>query len=149
MLSMFGWSAGIVPAIIDGTIRVNEVMHNTMWVPGHFHFYILLGVLPMCFALMFHVINGRASATQNRLSRLLAFGAYLLGGLAFVMMFLAEGRISVPRRYAVHFPEWISYDRYASVAAMMVIAAMLVFTLQIIRGLLKSDNDADTAHIAG
>ncbi|HXT48598.1 MAG TPA: cbb3-type cytochrome c oxidase subunit I, partial [Gemmatimonadaceae bacterium] len=27
MLSMFGWAAGIVPAIIDGTISVNEVMH--------------------------------------------------------------------------------------------------------------------------
>lgn len=149
MLSMFGWSAGIVPAIIDGTIRVNEVMHNTMWVPGHFHFYILLGVLPMCFALMFHVINSRASATENQLSRRLAFGAYLFGGLAFVMMFLAEGRISVPRRFAVHFPEWVSYDQYASIAAMVVIAAMLVFTLQIIRGLLKSGDDADSAHISG
>ena len=47
MLSMFGWAAGIVPAIIDGTISVNRVMHNTMWVPGHFHFYLLLGVVPM------------------------------------------------------------------------------------------------------
>jgi len=33
-LSLFGWAAGIVPAIIDATIRVNLVMHNTMWVPG-------------------------------------------------------------------------------------------------------------------
>lgn len=154
LLSMFGWSAGIVPAIIDGTIRVNEVMHNTMWVPGHFHFYILLGVLPMCFALMFHIANSRTPAVERRKSRLLAFGAYLLGGLTFVMMFLAEGRISVPRRYAVHFPEWISYDQWASVAAMVVIAAVLVFTVQIIRNLLKPDSDApnrdaDVAHTTG
>ncbi|MEO8856884.1 MAG: cbb3-type cytochrome c oxidase subunit I, partial [Burkholderiaceae bacterium] len=40
MLSMFGWAAGIVPAIIDGTISVNRLMHNTQWVPGHFHFYL-------------------------------------------------------------------------------------------------------------
>ena len=32
--SIFGWSVGIVPAIIDGVIAVNQVMHNTMWVPG-------------------------------------------------------------------------------------------------------------------
>ena len=37
ILSLFGWAAGIWPAILDGTIRVNQVMHNTQWVPGHFH----------------------------------------------------------------------------------------------------------------
>jgi len=47
VLGLFGWAAGVVPAIIDGMIRVNLVMHNTMWVPGHFHFYLLLGLLPM------------------------------------------------------------------------------------------------------
>ena len=41
MLSMFGWAGGVIPAIIDGTISVNKVMHNTLWVPGHFHFYLV------------------------------------------------------------------------------------------------------------
>src|SRR3546814_18739905 len=50
ILSMYGWAAGIVPAMVDATIRVNQVMHNTLWVPGHFHFYLLLGVLPMILA---------------------------------------------------------------------------------------------------
>ncbi len=35
-LSMLGWSCGVIPAVVDGTISVNSVMHNTMWVPGHF-----------------------------------------------------------------------------------------------------------------
>lgn len=146
MLSMFGWSAGIVPAIVDATIRVNQVMHNTLWVPGHFHFYILLGVLPMCLALMFHVIDGRAPSSRNRVSSMLGFPAFMLGGLVFVMAFLAGGYISTPRRFAVHLPEWVSYDQWASIAAMVVIAAMLLFTGRIIFGLLKSADDADAAH---
>jgi cytochrome c oxidase subunit 1 len=36
ILAMFGWAAGIVPAILDGTTRINLVMHNTQWVPGTF-----------------------------------------------------------------------------------------------------------------
>src|SRR3546814_14248100 len=28
ILSLFGWSAGIVPAILDGTIRINQGMHT-------------------------------------------------------------------------------------------------------------------------
>src|SRR5690606_25998992 len=63
ILSVFGWAAGIIPAIVDGTIRSNLVLHNTQWVPGHFHFYLLLAVIPMTLALMFHV-TGRRSATQ-------------------------------------------------------------------------------------
>jgi hypothetical protein len=30
------------PGVAEGTIAVNSVMHNTQWVPGHFHtFYCL------------------------------------------------------------------------------------------------------------
>ena len=47
IFGLFGWAAGVVPAVIDGIIRVNLVMHNTQWVPGHFHFYLLLGLVPM------------------------------------------------------------------------------------------------------
>src|SRR5262249_49887377 len=42
VFGLFGWAAGVIPAIADGVIRVNMVMHNTQWVPGHFHFYLLL-----------------------------------------------------------------------------------------------------------
>ena len=35
-VSIMGWSVGVVPAVVDGTIAINRVMHNTLWVPGHF-----------------------------------------------------------------------------------------------------------------
>jgi cytochrome c oxidase subunit 1 len=137
VLAMFGWAAGIVPAIIDGTISVNRVMHNTLWVPGHFHFYLLLGVLPMLLAFMYHLIGERPERTDSDGDRL-GFVAYLLGGLAFVFMFLAGGHASEPRRYAVHFADWRPYDRVAAVAAGLVIAAMLLFAIRIARGLRKA-----------
>ncbi|MGH7210819.1 MAG: cbb3-type cytochrome c oxidase subunit I, partial [Acetobacteraceae bacterium] len=39
-VGVLGWAAGVIPAIADGTIAVNSVMHNTQWVPGHFHTYL-------------------------------------------------------------------------------------------------------------
>jgi cytochrome c oxidase subunit 1 len=136
VLAMFGWAAGIVPAIIDGTISVNRVMHNTLWVPGHFHFYLLLGVLPMLLAFMYHLIGERPDRKGSDGDRL-GLAAYLLGGLTFVFMFLAGGHASEPRRYAVHWAEWRSYDQVASIGAVLVIAAMLLFAIRISRGLLK------------
>jgi cytochrome c oxidase subunit I len=137
ILSMFGWAAGIVPAIIDGTISVNRVMHNTMWVPGHFHFYLLLGVVPMLLAFMYHLIGERVDRPGQGGDRL-GFGVYFLGGLTFVFMFLAGGHASEPRRYAVHAAEWMSYDRVGSIGAALVVAAMLLFTARVCHGLLRA-----------
>jgi cytochrome c oxidase subunit 1 len=147
MLSMFGWAAGIVPAIIDGTISINRVMHNTQWVPGHFHFYLLLGVLPMVLALMYYLVEDRtrSEGAGDRLS----FYAYVVGGLVFVGAFLAAGHASVPRRFAVHLPEWVPYAQAGSIGAVLVITAMLVFTARIIVGLSRSPADAAAAHAAG
>lgn len=146
VLSMFGWAAGIVPAIIDGTISVNKLMHNTQWVPGHFHFYLLLGVLPMVLALMFHLIGQN---TPSRSSDKLSFTLYIFGGLIFVFSFLAAGHISTPRRFAAHLAQWLPYDQSGSIGAILLIVAMLMFSLQIVVGLLRPPGHGDSAHATG
>ncbi|MGH8041817.1 MAG: cbb3-type cytochrome c oxidase subunit I [Rudaea sp.] len=138
ILSLFGWAAGIVPAMLDGTIQINTVMHNTQWVPGHFHFYILLGVLPMALALMFHVIGRRANAPPNSGADKLGFPVFLIGGLIFVFAFLDAGHLSVARRMATHLPEWTGTDKMGSIGAMLVVLGMLYFATRITVGLLKA-----------
>ncbi|HEU0276910.1 MAG TPA: cbb3-type cytochrome c oxidase subunit I [Rhodanobacteraceae bacterium] len=136
-LGMFGWSAGIVPAILDGTIDINRLMHNTDWVPGHFHFYLILGVLPMLFAFFYHLIGERkASRAASRIDGF-GFPVYLIGGIIFVLAFLDAGRNSVPRRYAVHIAEWVPYDQAGSVGAILVVLGMCVFFARIIVGMLQ------------
>ncbi len=163
VLAVFGWAAGIVPAILDGTIRINLVMHNTQWVPGHFHFYLILGVLPMALAMMYHVIGTRARSPDDRGADRLGVPVYLLGGLIFTLAFLDAGRMSVPRRYAEHLAQWMPYDRAGSIGAMLIILGMLYFAVRIIVGLSRAPAagaapssggmgvsvDAGTAHPAG
>ena len=127
-LSMFGWAAGIVPAIIDATIRVNLVMHNTMWVPGHFHFYLLIGMAAMVFGFMYRLGNDQQAGT-SMLDRL-AVWLFAVGGLGFALVFLYSGKEGVPRRWAVHLSEWVAYDRLASLFAFAVTAAVAVFALR-------------------
>src|SRR6185312_187550 len=144
VLALFGWAAGIVPAIIDGTIRVNHVMHNTQWVPGHFHFYLLLGVLPMILTLLYHVSGGHRQAARNSGIDKGSLALYVIGGIAFCLAFLDAGRMSVPRRFAIHLPEWLPYDKAGSIAAILVILCMLTFAARVIGGLLKAPVAGDT-----
>jgi cytochrome c oxidase subunit 1 len=127
-LSMFGWAAGVVPAVVDATIAANYALHNTMWVPGHFHFYLLLGMAAMVFGFMYYLgeETGVATPLLDRLGILL----YTLGGLGFVAMFLYAGKEGVPRRFAVHLPEWMPYDRIASIFGLCVVLAVVVFVVR-------------------
>lgn len=145
ILSMFGWAAGVVPAILDGTVRNNLVMHNTQWVPGHFHFYLLLGVLSMTLALMYHVIGSRAGAPADSASDRTGLLVYFAGGLIFIFAFLDAGRLSVARRMATHLPEWTGTDKLGSVGAILVIVGMVYFAVRITAGLLGAPPTRDTA----
>ena len=139
VLAMFGWAAGIIPAILDGTIRVNLVMHNTQWVPGHFHFYMLLGAMSIVLGLMFHVIGSNRDAPPNSGVDRMVFPVYFVGGLVFVFGFLAAGHASVPRRMAQHMVEaWTSTDRIGAVGGSLVVLAMLYFAVRLILGLLAT-----------
>jgi cytochrome c oxidase subunit 1 len=134
LLGTFGWAAGVIPAIIDGTIRVNLVMHNTLWVPGHFHFYLLLGVVSMLFGFMYYLAQ-QAEVRTDRWYDRWAFWIFMSGALGFVMMFLYSGAASVPRRFAEHLPAWVPYDRIASAFVVLVVLSVLVFVLRFLLSL--------------
>jgi cytochrome c oxidase subunit 1 len=138
MLAMFGWAGGVIPAIVDGTIHVNKVMHNTMWVPGHFHFYLLLGVLPMVIGFGLHLAS--VNKVLNEGAQRLFFKLYFASGLAFCLAFLAGGWASVPRRWAQHLPEWLPYNQAATLAAVLVVVAMTGLVVAITRRLLERNH---------
>jgi cytochrome c oxidase subunit 1 len=131
VLAMFGWSAGVIPAIVDGTIHINKVMHNTMWVPGHFHFYLLVGLLPMLIGFSLHVFGSRR-AFNEALERTV-FWVYTAASVSFCIAFLLGGWASVPRRWAQHAEQWQVFDRVGSVAALAVLLAMVALTTGIVR----------------
>lgn len=132
--SIFGWAGGIFPAVIDATITINKVMHNTLWVPGHFHFYLLLGMIAMFLGFMCHLSKtGKEDSWFDKAG----FWLYALGGLVFVFLFLLSGKMSVARRFAVHLPEWSGYAAVSSFFAILVLIATIIFTVRFLARLRK------------
>lgn len=130
-LGVAGWAIGVIPAIADGTIAVNSVMHNTQWVPGHFHTYLLLGMIAMMLGFMTYI--GGAQSPYGMAP--LGFWLYLAGGSVFVLAFLAAGSASVPRRYAVHLPQWLPYDRLGSMGAGLAVVGVSILVVRFLLGL--------------
>lgn len=127
VLAIFGWSAGVIPAVIDGTIAVNRVMHNTQWVPGHFHLYLMMGCVSMIFAFINWISRSGREAAFGAFDKA-ALWLFAIGVFGFALMFLLAGHASVPRRWAVHLPEWQRYAQSATVFAVIIVlgaAAMI------------------------
>lgn len=134
VLGVAGWSVGSAPAIIDGMISVNKLMHNTQWVPGHFHIYLLLGEVAMSFGFMAWLVKDARASGLSGLDKS-ALWIYVIGAVGFTLMFLISGALSVPRRWAVHLEAWFLQDRIATMFALLVIAATLIFVIRFASGL--------------
>ncbi len=146
-LSLFGWAAGAMPAFIDGTITVNYVMHNTLWVPGHFHTYLLLGMVTMVFGFLYYIGKPERDSVDSLLDRL-SLWVFTIATLGFTLSFLYSGKESVARRYAAHLPEWVPYDRVAAVFSVLIVLAVLVFVIRFLMRLPAATLDTPRAALA-
>ena len=136
-LSMFGWAVGVIPAVIDGTIAVNHIMHNTMWVPGHFHLYLIVGLVAMLFGFMYYLANqGNTGKAIDKL----AFWMFAIAGFSFSLSFLISGYASIPRRWAVHLSEWVPYSEVAAGIGSFVALATIIFATRFLTSIGKVRN---------
>lgn len=136
VLGTVGWGIGALPAIIDGMVAVNKIMHNTQWVPGHFHTYLLLGEVAMAFGFAAWLVRDTARTTMSKLDKLV-FRAYVGGGAGFVLIFLWSGASSIPRRWAVHYAEWQFQSQLASLFALVVVLATAALVVKYAVGLVR------------
>lgn len=94
-LGTIGWVVGGFAAVIDSTIAINSVFHNTLWVPAHFHTYFLMGYVLIFLGTTYWIAGGNSER-----SALTALVAMIAGGYGFLVMFYLGGTFGVPRRYA-------------------------------------------------
>ncbi len=122
---VLGWTVGGIGALIDSTIVFNTKFHNTLWVPGHFHTYFLVGVVLMILGGVFHVCSELSGLPENVRRSRLCIGLICVGGYGFALMFYLGGAFSIPRRYA-HYEELISVGTLLAMTALIFISVILV-----------------------
>jgi len=98
-LVMFGFIGGITGVIL-GTEQLNVLMHNTIYVPGHFHGTVVAGTT-LAFMAMTYIVVPLIFQRDIILPGLAKWQPYIFGlgagGISLFMM--GAGTLGVPRRH--------------------------------------------------
>ena len=130
-IGVMGWLIGGVGAVIDATISNNFILHNTLWVPAHFHTYNALGNVLFSLAFFSFSANEFSNKHERNKSDMIKIILLLVGGVGFVLMFYLGGADSVPRRFSMYPPEFTSAALWASAGAWFAIAYLLAILLML------------------
>ncbi|MCZ7589834.1 MAG: cbb3-type cytochrome c oxidase subunit I [Gaiella sp.] len=132
-LGFMGWAIGGTGAVIDSLIPLNFKFHNTLWVAGHFHTYLLMGVVLWTFALFVRMLEESAGRTARDGVSAFSLGALLVGGYGLVGVWYVSGALGVPRRWAIHPEGSAGYSLVASIFAIVFAVGFLVLLLECLR----------------
>ena len=129
-LGFAGWAIGGTGAVIDSILPVNFRLHNTLWVPGHFHTYLLLGVIFWALGFLTHLLERAAGRPAARWPARLAAGGMVVGGYGLVGVWFVSGALGIPRRYAVHPAGTSGYSLAGSIFTMIFALGFLVLLVE-------------------
>ena len=95
----FGFLGGI-SGVMLGTEQMNLIMHNTIYVPGHFHATVVVGTTLAFMALTYFVIP-LIFQRELMFPKLAQWQPYLFGlGIdGFSLFMMGAGTLGVPRRH--------------------------------------------------
>ena len=103
-MAIFAWLEGGFSGVAQAIISWNLYLHNTLWVVGHFHLMALMVVAMTAIAMIYYIVP-RVYPGVNLYDRWskVHFWMSLVGGFGFTNVWIAEGILGVPRRYAYHY----------------------------------------------
>ncbi len=130
---LVGWVVGGIGALIDATIPFNMVLHNTLWVPAHFHSYLLEGVLLFIIGWVFMMLEDRSGKVTSVLIRTIAGIGVFGGGALFIIGFYVAGAYGVPRREAEQPPPGPHIAAWATLGACVLLIGLIVTLIEAIR----------------
>jgi cytochrome c oxidase subunit 1 len=98
-LVMFGFLGGI-SGVVMGTEQINLLMHNTLYVPGHFHGTVVAGTT-LAFMAITYLVVPLIFQKQIMFPRMAQWQPYLfaIGVTGISLFMMGAGTLGVPRRH--------------------------------------------------
>jgi cytochrome c oxidase subunit I len=135
-LALTSWLLAGLSGVVNATIAFDAVVHNTLWVVGHFHHMALLNIGLLIFSALYAWLPewlGRPLYSE----RLAQWHIWLtfFAGTANSVVWIIQGLNGAPRRFAV-LPE--RYDDYTGAAmpfVWLLALAQILFVINLVQTL--------------
>jgi cytochrome c oxidase subunit 1 len=135
-LGMVSWLLAGLSGIVNATIAADVVVHNTMWIVGHFHHMALLNIGLLIFGAVYHFIpelTGKRVWSES----LAKWHIWLtfIGGTLNSAYWLIDGLQGSPRRFSVPFAEYATSNQLAVVMVGVLVLAQVLFVINMFQTL--------------
>jgi cytochrome c oxidase subunit 1 len=123
-LGLVGWLLAGLSGIVNATIAFDVVVHNTLWIVGHFHHMAMLNIGLLIFGAIYALLpelSGKALYSET-MARIHVWTTFL-AGMTFFGIWLVQGLDGAPRRFSVLPSEYDTLTR-ASLPFVFVLAAV-------------------------
>ncbi|KGR74180.1 cytochrome C [Ureibacillus sinduriensis BLB-1 = JCM 15800] len=144
-IGMVAFIPGGAGGIVNASYQMNQLIHNTIWVTGHFHLTIATAVVLTYFGAAFWLIphitgrtlTGRMNSLANIAGILWGVGMFIMSGAMHVAGLLGAPRRSEYSTYggSEQAAEWISYQLAQAIGGTILFISIL-FIIGIVINLL-------------
>jgi cytochrome c oxidase subunit 1 len=120
-LVMFGFLGGI-SGVVMGTEQINLIMHNTLYVPGHFHGTVVAGTT-LAFMAVTYLLIPLIFQREVSFPRLARWQPYIfaIGVTGISLFMMGAGTLGVPRRHwDITFADALTKYEFPSSAFLML-----------------------------
>ncbi|MGZ8665888.1 MAG: cbb3-type cytochrome c oxidase subunit I [Solirubrobacterales bacterium] len=144
--AMISWLVAGLSGIVNATIAFNVVIHNTMWIVGHFHNMALLNIGMVIFAAVYAFLprlTGKEWYSESLSNSHLWLT--IIGGYGLCLPMLAQGLQGAPRRYAVLPSEYDGLTQLTIPFVVMTALGQVIFAynlIQTLRGRRREDHES-------
>ncbi|MFN0153845.1 MAG: cbb3-type cytochrome c oxidase subunit I [Gaiella sp.] len=123
-LGLVGWLLSGLSGIVNATIAFDVVVHNTLWIVGHFHHMAVLNIGLLIFGATYSLLpelTGKALYSE-RMAKWHVWVTFVAGMIVFGL-WLVQGLDGAPRRFSVLPSEYDGLTRI-SLPFVFVLAAV-------------------------
>ena len=134
--AMISWLVAGLQGIINATIVFDAVIHNTMWIVGHFHNMALLNIGLVIFASVYAFLprlTGHEWYSEKLANSHLVLT--VIGGYGMCLPMLVQGLEGAPRRYAVLPSQYDTLTQLTIPFVVMTALGQIVFAYNLVQTL--------------
>jgi cytochrome c oxidase subunit 1 len=129
--------------LIQGALAPNVHLHDTYWIPAHFHYIIFGGMGFGLFAAFHYWFPKMFGRMYNRKTAKIAWVIMFVGFNVFYFSMLLLGWEGMPRRYYDYLPQFRTLHLTATFGSWILIAGLIVMFANLFRGLFKGEKAED------